>query len=103
MNFIIGDKVAIEVKAGKRRSKRDGQDLRALQEEGTIKIAELELSALSRLCWARRFGSIEEFDREIQALVKELNKLRIKVQWPFSLTPAREKLSRHYEKVNAKN
>jgi DDE superfamily endonuclease len=68
-----------------------------------LNIAELELSALSRLCLARRLGSIEALDHEVQALVKERNKAQSKVDWQFSLTRAREKLHRHYEKVNTKN
>lgn len=68
-----------------------------------LNIAELELSALSRICLSRRIRSIEELDREIQAIVKERNQLKIKVGWQFSITQAREKLSRHYEKVKTKN
>jgi hypothetical protein len=68
-----------------------------------LNIAELELSALSRICLSRRIPSIEELDGEIQSLVKERNKLAIKVQWQFSITQAREKLNRHYEKVLSKN
>jgi hypothetical protein len=68
-----------------------------------LNIAELELSALSRICLSRRIKSIEELDREIQAIVKERNELKIKVEWQFSVTQAREKLSRHYEKVKPKN
>ena len=68
-----------------------------------LNMAELELSALSRICLSRRIGSIEKLDREVQALVKERNELRIKVEWQFSITLAREKLSRHYEKVKSKN
>jgi hypothetical protein len=68
-----------------------------------LKIAELELSALSRICLSRRISSIEELDREIQAIVKERNELEIKVEWQFSITQARKKLSRHYEKVKSKN
>lgn len=68
-----------------------------------LNIAELELSALSRICLSRRIKSIEELDREIQAIVKERNELKIKVEWQFSITQAREKLSRHYEKVKSKN
>jgi predicted AAA+ superfamily ATPase len=37
VDFIVGDEVAIEVKASKRVSDRDGRGLRALKEEGTIK------------------------------------------------------------------
>jgi hypothetical protein len=68
-----------------------------------LNIAELELSALSRICLSRRILSIEELDREIQALVKERNELRIKVEWQFSISQAREKLGRHYENVKSKN
>ena len=67
-----------------------------------LNIAELELSALSRICLRRRIGSIEELDREVQAIVKERNELEIKVEWQFSIPQAREKLSRHYEKVKSK-
>src|SRR5947209_9331655 len=68
-----------------------------------LNMAELELSALSRICLSRRISSIEELDREVQTLVKERNELGIKVEWQFTITHAREKLSRHYEKVKSKN
>ncbi len=68
-----------------------------------LNIAELELSALSRICLSRRIPSIEELDREIQSLVKERNELKIKVEWQFSIANAREKLSRHYEQVKSKD
>lgn len=68
-----------------------------------LNIAELELSAISRICLSRRIGAIEELKQEIEAIVKERNKLKIKVQWQFTVAQAREKLSRHYEKVKSKN
>jgi DDE superfamily endonuclease len=68
-----------------------------------LNMAELELSALSRICLSRRISSIEELDREVQALVKERNELKVKVGWQFSISQAREKLSRHYENVKSKN
>ena len=68
-----------------------------------LNIAELELSALSRICLSRRIGSIQELESEIQALVKERNEAKIKVAWQFSILQAREKLSRHYHKVNSNN
>lgn len=68
-----------------------------------LNIAELELSALSRICLSRRISSIEELDRQIQVIVKERNELKIKVEWQFSISQAREKLSRHYEKVKSTN
>ena len=68
-----------------------------------LNMAELELSALARICLSRRIATMEELDREIQSLVKERNELKVKVEWQFSITTAREKLSRHYDKVQSKN
>jgi hypothetical protein len=68
-----------------------------------LNIAELELSALSRICLSRRIPSMEELDREIQSLVKERNELAIKVEWQFSIAKARKKLGRHYEQVQSKD
>lgn len=68
-----------------------------------LNMAELELSALSRICLSRRISSIEHLDHEVQAIVKERNELKVKVEWQFSLMKAREKLSRHYEQVQSKD
>jgi hypothetical protein len=68
-----------------------------------LNMAELELSAFSRICLSRRISSIEELDHQAQALVKERNEIGIKVKWQFSIAQAREKLSRHYEKVQSKD
>lgn len=66
-------------------------------------MAELELSALSRQCLSRRIESIQEFESEVQAIVKERNEKEIKVEWQFTVSQAREKLKRHYEKAKSKN
>ena len=68
-----------------------------------LHIAELELSALSRICLDRRIGTIADLDREIQALVTERNARSIKVAWQFTVVQARDKLQRHYEHVKSKN
>lgn len=44
-----------------------------------LNMAEMELSALSRICLSRRISSTKELDHEIQALVKERNELAIRV------------------------
>jgi hypothetical protein len=64
-----------------------------------LNMAELELSAISRICLSRRISSIEELERQIQAIVKEREESEIKIDWQFSITQAREKLNRHYENV----
>lgn len=63
-----------------------------------LNMAELELSALSRICLSRRIATMEELDQQVQAIVCDRNELQIKVEWQFSISQAREKLSRHYEK-----
>lgn len=68
-----------------------------------LNMAELELSALSRICLSRRIPSMAELDQEIQLLVKERNEMKIKVEWQFSIAKARKKLSRHYEQVQSKD
>jgi len=68
-----------------------------------LHMAELELSAISRICLSRRIANVERLDVEVQALIKERNDLKIKVEWQFSIVQARAKLSRHYEKVKSKN
>ncbi len=68
-----------------------------------LNIAELELSALSRMCLSRRIDSIMALDAQIQALVAERNACQITVDWQFSIMDARDKLRRHHEKVKAKD
>ena len=67
-----------------------------------LNMAELELSAISRQCLARRIPDIETLSRELESIVKERNDLEIKVKWQFTIENAREKLNRHYENVIAK-
>lgn len=64
-----------------------------------LNMAEMELSALARQCLARRIPEIETLSRELEAVVKERNKLAIKFKWQFTVENAREKLNRHYENV----
>jgi hypothetical protein len=68
-----------------------------------LNMAELELSAISRVCLSRRIASLETLDSEVQALVKERIAQKIKVKWQFSISQARAKLGRHYAKVKLKN
>jgi hypothetical protein len=68
-----------------------------------LNMAELELSAISRQCLARRIPDIETLSRELESIVKERNELEIKVKWQFTVENARERLNRHYENVISKN
>jgi hypothetical protein len=68
-----------------------------------LNMAELELSAISRICLSRRIAEIETLSREIESIFKERNELEIKVKWQFTVENAREKLNRHYGNVISKN
>jgi hypothetical protein len=62
-----------------------------------LNMAEVEISALGKQCLDRRIGSREELEREIAGWVEYRNRRRVKIQWRFTTTQARTKLSRHYD------
>lgn len=68
-----------------------------------LNMIEIEFSAISRLCLDRRIPSKELLEKEVLAIIKERSEKEIKINWQFSIETAREKLNRHYEKVNEKN
>ena len=68
-----------------------------------LNMIEIEFSAISRQCLARRIGSQEELEKEVKAVVKERGEKGIKINWQFSIESARRKLNRHYTKVNSEN
>lgn len=68
-----------------------------------LNMIEIEFSAISRLCLDRRIPSKAILAEEVLAIVKERSEKQIKINWQFSIETAREKLKRHYEKVNPEN
>lgn len=68
-----------------------------------LNMIEIEFSAISRLCLDRRIASKETLTKEVLAIVKEREEKQIEINWQFSIETAREKLNRHYQKVNEKN
>jgi transposase len=68
-----------------------------------LNMIEIEFSALARGCLHRRIPSIEQLEREVLALINERNQQRIKIHWQFSLEAARDKMNRHYVRVQADN
>jgi DDE superfamily endonuclease len=68
-----------------------------------LNMIEIEFSAISRLCLDRRIPSKEQLEKEVLAIIKERSEKAIKINWQFSIETAREKLNRHYKKVNEKN
>lgn len=68
-----------------------------------LNLIEIEFSALSKQCLNRRIGSQELLTKEVTAIVKEREEKAIKIDWQFSIESARQKLNRHYQKVNSGN
>ena len=66
-------------------------------------MAEIELSAFSRICLDRRLDSIEKMNTEIHQLVKERMEKKVIINWQFTNVKARETFKRHYNIVNPKN
>ena len=68
-----------------------------------LNMIEIEFSALARQCLHARIPSMEELEKKVNAIVKERNEKKIKINWQFSLKDARQKLNRHYQRVNPDN
>ena len=68
-----------------------------------LNMIEIEFSALTRLCLARRIPTIEQMEREVLALVADRTEKQIKISWQFSMQSARSKLNSHYVKVHSAN
>ncbi|GAA3945297.1 IS630 family transposase [Hymenobacter algoricola] len=68
-----------------------------------LNMVELELSAIARQCLHQRIPTQDELIAHVDACVAERNARCATVNWQFSLDKAREKLTRHYQKVCADN
>lgn len=64
-----------------------------------LNMIEIEFSALSRQCLSRRIPNQEQMEREVMALLQERQDKGIKINWQFSLSKARTKFDRHYQKL----
>lgn len=68
-----------------------------------LNMAEIELSAFSRICLDRRLDSVPKMNVEIQQLVKERMEKKVIINWQFTNSKARQTFKRHYNIVNPKN
>ena len=66
-----------------------------------LNMIEIEFSALAKQCLDRRIPTQEELNTEVRILVTERQQQGILIHWQFSLEVARNKFSRHYQKVYA--
>ena len=65
-----------------------------------LNMAEIEFSALSKQCLDRRIGDIKTLTKEVNVWVKKRNKKKIKIQWQFTKTDARDKFQRFYKIIH---
>ena len=68
-----------------------------------LNMIELEFSALSRQCLNRRIPAINQLTKEVMRYFKERMDYKILINWQFSHEVARDKLNKHYTKVNQEN
>lgn len=61
-----------------------------------LNMAEIEISALVQQSLKRRLSNLEAVTRELEAVVRERNRLEKKIYWAFSTEQARVKLARLY-------
>lgn len=61
-----------------------------------LNMAEIELSVLSRQCLDRRIPDIDTLRREVAEWEAERNRQRVTINWRFTTTDARTRLSRLY-------
>jgi DDE superfamily endonuclease len=64
-----------------------------------LNMIEIEFSALARQCLHRRIASFEALEREILALVEERTAKALEIDWQFSISAARDKFARHYQRL----
>jgi hypothetical protein len=64
-----------------------------------LNIAEIELSALSVQCLARRFEDISELKKEAAAWVQHRNQRKKPINWQCKTGEARIKLKRIYPQI----
>lgn len=68
-----------------------------------LNMIEIEFSALARQCLNRRIPSIEQLRTELLTYVADRHHKRIPIRWQFTIPNARDKLARHYERLNPDN
>ncbi len=68
-----------------------------------LNMAEIEFAALSKQCLDRRIGDIVTLEKQVLAWAEARNQEALKINWLFDTPQARQKLKRHYVKVNPEN
>ncbi len=66
-----------------------------------LNVAEIEIGLLKRLGIAKRVGSREELENQVQAYQKTRNAKQVKINWQFTTADARIKLKRLYPSIES--
>jgi hypothetical protein len=66
-----------------------------------LNIAEIDLSVLTSQCLNRRIDNIETVKKEVAAWQESRNNKNAKVNWRFTATDAKVKLSRLYPTLDS--
>ena len=64
-----------------------------------LNMAEIEFAALAKQCLDRRIPELETLRREVLTWAERRNQAKTTVKWKFAPPNARQKLQRHYQKV----
>jgi hypothetical protein len=68
-----------------------------------LNMIEIEFSALSKQCLARRIGTKDQLEQEVLLLVNEREEQGVTIDWQFSIDKARKKLHRHYQQLTGES
>jgi len=89
---------AFEPKEARRLAER--LDIHHTPKHGSwLNMAEIELSALKGQCLGRRIGGMDEMKAEVAAWEQDRNNNSKKINWQFTTSDARIKLTRLYPKL----
>lgn len=66
-----------------------------------LNMAEIDFSALSKQCLDRRISEFSTLENEVAHWTKNRNRLKVKIEWQFTKTSAREKFKRFYTEILA--
>lgn len=64
-----------------------------------LNMAEIEFSAISRQCLNRRIPTMKQISSEVEQIVKERNRDKVKIKWQFTVSNARDTFKKHYDKI----
>lgn len=68
-----------------------------------LNAVEIEFSAIARTALDERIPTKEKLTSRINAIVKEREQQKIKIQWAFDISMARKKMNKHYVQINNNN